>query len=312
MKRSLSILIALILCIVLCSCKSKEATAADDMILSIGEITLDSDKIITEAENAVAALDEKDYKQLEYLENLKKARITYDDLVDQEIANHIMESINEIKDNITIYSRKKIRTTREDYDSCPDSAKKYINNYNDLVEAESKESALMVEYVINEIAAIGPITTNSELSISYVQKLFYSLSADEQSKVTNAETLTNAIETLRKLKKTQSEQQPTIAEFTKPNPKADKKTIDINGKQTWQVYARLSEFHFTGSFHGSGYFGIKILDSNQDFFALVANEIGDYNVDKSVYGLTPDEMYYIQIECTEGSWSCSWSGTYGK
>ena len=27
----------------------------------------------------------------------------------------------------------------------------------------------MVEYVINEIAAIGPITTNSELSISYVQ-----------------------------------------------------------------------------------------------------------------------------------------------
>lgn len=92
----------------------------------------------------------------------------------------------------------------------------------------------------------------------------------------------------------------------------DKKTVDSNGKQIWQVYAKSSELHFTGSFRGDGYFGIKILDSNQDFFALVANEIGDYNVDKSVYGLIPNEMYYIQIECTEGSWTCSWTGTYGR
>ena len=70
--------------------------------------------------------------------------------------------------------------------------------------------------------------------------------------------------------------------------------------------------HFTGSFQGSGYFGIKILDSNQDFFDLVVNEIGDYIIDKTIYGLAPDEMYYIQIECTEGSWSCSWTGTYGR
>ena len=58
--------------------------------------------------------------------------------------------------------------------------------------------------------------------------------------------------------------------------------------------------------------GIKILDSNQDFFDLVVNEIGDYIIDKTIYGLVPDEMYYIQIECTEGSWSCSWTGTYGR
>lgn len=96
------------------------------------------------------------------------------------------------------------------------------------------------------------------------------------------------------------------------SPFADTKIIDTDGKHIWQVYAKSSELHFTGSFHGSGYFGIKILDSNQDFFALVANEIGDYNVDKSVYGLIPNEMYYIQIECTEGSWTCSWTGTYGR
>ena len=62
MKRSLPILIALILCVVLCSCKSKDATAADDMILAIGEVTLDSEQDIIQAENAVNALEDKDYK----------------------------------------------------------------------------------------------------------------------------------------------------------------------------------------------------------------------------------------------------------
>lgn len=91
----------------------------------------------------------------------------------------------------------------------------------------------------------------------------------------------------------------------------DEKTIDSNGKQIWKVYAKSSELHFYGTFRGNGYFGIKILDSNQDFVATVVNEIGDYDVDKSIYDLIPDEMYYIQIECTDGSWNCYWTGTYG-
>ena len=54
MKRSLPILIALILCVVLCSCKSKDATAADDMILAIGEVT-----------------EVKDYMVVNYVRDLK-------------------------------------------------------------------------------------------------------------------------------------------------------------------------------------------------------------------------------------------------
>lgn len=124
MKRITIILVAVIFCIALCSCKSKEATAADDMILSIGEVTLDSEKIITEAENAVAALEEKDYKQLEHLAELENARTTYDDLVDQDSARQIVESINKIKDNITLESGNAIRSVRKTYDNCTDGAKK--------------------------------------------------------------------------------------------------------------------------------------------------------------------------------------------
>ena len=51
-----------------------------------------------------------------------------------------------------------------------------------------------------------------------------------------------------------------------------------------------------------------MLDSNQDHYKLVANEIGTYRVDKSVR-VTAGSMYYIEIECTRGSWTVSWTGT---
>lgn len=87
--------------------------------------------------------------------------------------------------------------------------------------------------------------------------------------------------------------------------------VDESGKQIWKVCAKSSEFHFNASCSGSGYFGIKILDSNQDFYSLVMNEIGSYELDKSVYGLTQGEIYYIQIEFSRGTITYSWSGTYG-
>ena len=76
--------------------------------------------------------------------------------------------------------------------------------------------------------------------------------------------------------------------------------------------AKSSEFHFKASCSGPGYFGIKLLDSNQDFCALVMNEVGSYELDKSVYGLIEGEMYYIQVEFSHGTISYSWSGTYGR
>ena len=84
MKRVIAALLSLTLCFALCSCKSRKATAADNMILDIGEVTLNSENDIVQAENAVNALQEKEYAQLEHLETLKKARTVYDDLVDQK------------------------------------------------------------------------------------------------------------------------------------------------------------------------------------------------------------------------------------
>lgn len=92
----------------------------------------------------------------------------------------------------------------------------------------------------------------------------------------------------------------------------DKEIISEDGKYVWQVYAASDSLHFTATCKGSGYFGIKILDSNQDFFDLVLNERGSYELDKTIRGLTVGEKYYIQVELTDGTISYSWTGTYGK
>lgn len=311
MKRVGVLFLSLLLCITMCSCKSRSASAADKLILSIGEVTLDSEAAITKAEDAVSALEEKDFDQLEHLETLENARVTYEDLVNQEAAQEIIDAINAAKSNVALDSESKIASARRVYNIAADDVKKFVSNYDDLVMAETTLSDLKVADIVNRISAIGEVSLESKDDISTIRRMYTFLSEEEKSKVSNYAVLEEDVKTLRILQEDYSKKHPENQLGNGRISYKDKKTVDSNGKQVWKVYARISEMHFSGTFRGSGYFGIKILDSNQDFFALVANEIGDYNVDKSIYGLVPGQMYYIQIECTEGSWSCSWSGTYG-
>ena len=71
-----------------------------------------------------------------------------------------------------------------------------------------------------------------------------------------------------------------------------------------------STFRISGTFKGQGYFSVKLLDDNQEFYDLLVNEIGDYVVDTSTQ-VTKGDYYYLQIECTRGSWNLNWWGTYG-
>lgn len=96
----------------------------------------------------------------------------------------------------------------------------------------------------------------------------------------------------------------------KPSTPKDEKITETNGKTVYKVYATSSSIHFTGSFTGSGHFSIELLNGNQNLIDLVANEIGDHKVDKTV-SVSPGSMYYIQIETTDGQWNISWTGTGG-
>ena len=92
--------------------------------------------------------------------------------------------------------------------------------------------------------------------------------------------------------------------------KKDKIIVDTDGKRIYKVCMNSNTFRISGTFKGQGHFSIELLDSNQDLYKLMANEIGDYVIDKSVK-VTKGAYYYLQIECTRGSWDLSWWGTYG-
>lgn len=99
-------------------------------------------------------------------------------------------------------------------------------------------------------------------------------------------------------------------EQEKLKAKKDKVIVDTDGKRIYKVCMRSNRFSINGTFKGEGHFSVKLLDDNQDLYDLLVNEIGDYVVNKSVR-VTEGEYYYLQIECTRGRWSLSWSGTYG-
>ncbi len=92
MKRLLSLTLALVMVLSLSACgQSAAAQSVDEQIDAIGEVTLDSESKIAEAESALAGLAEEDRKQVKGAEDLAKARTAYEALVVEEAITAIGE-----------------------------------------------------------------------------------------------------------------------------------------------------------------------------------------------------------------------------
>ena len=208
MKRIVALIfLSIISCLVLCSCKSKAATDADNLICSIGDVTLNSEEAIQKAETAIETLNENDYRHLEHLDDLKSARAIYDDLVDQSKAQQIMTAIDQLKDNITLDSKDAISSIRKDYDNANSKVQSFVTNYSDFEQAENLLNTLLVKDVMQKIDAIGMVTLESETAISDAQNAFNNLDNIQQGRVSNIEILKKAKDTLKVLKEKQAERE---------------------------------------------------------------------------------------------------------
>lgn len=99
--------VALILCTVMlmsfCACgKSKEAQNVDDLILAIGEVSIDSASKIKTAEDAYEALSDKDKEKVENYSILESSKSELDK-IKKEIAeeSEFREAYTSLKDQIT-------------------------------------------------------------------------------------------------------------------------------------------------------------------------------------------------------------------
>ncbi|MDD6189942.1 MAG: hypothetical protein PUB32_10290 [Clostridiales bacterium] len=189
-KRVIALVMALIMCLSLCACgKSEAAKAADELIASLGPITLNSESKIAEAEAAVAALTEKERGQLEKLQVLEDAKADYDTL----LIKVVEDAINAIG-NVTLDSENAINSARAEYTALDAALQPSVSNYNVLTAAEEAYFGAKVKAVEEPIANIGSVTLESVDVIAAARAAYDAAEPDVQSAVGNYGVLTAAEE----------------------------------------------------------------------------------------------------------------------
>ncbi|HIY17367.1 MAG TPA: hypothetical protein H9839_08505 [Candidatus Intestinimonas stercorigallinarum] len=193
--------VSLMLSLAACG-KSEAAKAVDDQIAAIGEVTLESEAAISEAEAAVDALSEEDRKQLDNTDQLEQARADYEALVLASKVSEVEDAIAAIG-TVTLESADAISAARSLYDGSEADVQSAVSNLADLEAAETALSDLRVGETEDLIAAIGEVTLESADAVDAAQAALDALSDADAAKVSNADVLTAAAEQLKALRQAQ-------------------------------------------------------------------------------------------------------------
>ena len=157
MKKWMIILCAAVILLAFCACQSEQAKAVDAQISAIGAVNLDSEPLISDAERALAALPEKEQRQVKQAQELTQARNAYDALVQQQKAEEIDEAIEAIG-TVTEKSAAAIEKARKRYDAVSSDVQAYVQNVQALEEAETVFDGIQAARMDEQIAEIGEVT----------------------------------------------------------------------------------------------------------------------------------------------------------
>ncbi len=205
MKKTAKILIMLTLLLSLSACgKSEVATAVDEQIAAIGQVTLESEALISAAESAVADLPEEDLGQLENIELLDSARTTYESLVMEAEAAKVDEAIAGIG-AVSLDSEAVISSARSLFNACAPDIQALVENLNILETAEAELDNLFVKHVSALINDIGKVSLESQEKIQAAQDAYDKLSSETAEKIRNSDLLKLASVELTTLKQEQAQ-----------------------------------------------------------------------------------------------------------
>ncbi len=226
MKRLLSLTLMMVMVFSLSACgKSDAAQNVDDQISAIGEVTLDSESKITEAESALAALSQEDRDQVDGAGELAEARTAYDALVVEETINAI--------GTVTLDSGDAISAARAAYDSASAEVQAAVSNADQLAAAETAISDLRVQQVSELIGAIGEVTLEDGETIRTAQDMLEKLSDEDAAKVANAGELETASKMLETIQKEQAE--GLLSKMRKEEDKVQ--GVSFYYPSAWKFYA---------------------------------------------------------------------------
>jgi hypothetical protein len=207
MKKVIALILVLALCLSFAGCgKSEAAKHVDEMILTIGTVTLDSESSVKAAEAAYEALTQEQKDELENHAILVAARASLDDLLEQkrleeEEAARIAElqaqaaevdaKINAIGP-VTLDKEEAISAARAAYDALDEEGKSYVTALSTLENAETVLKATQAENVMALIDGIGTVTKDSGTDIKNAEAGYAALSEEVKALVSNADVLTAA------------------------------------------------------------------------------------------------------------------------
>lgn len=201
-KRYFALLLAALLMLSLCACKSKEAKAVDSQIEAIGEVTLESKQAIEAAEAAVKALTEEQRGELDQQPVLDQARKTYEQLLvekaNQEKIDAVEATIDAIGE-VTLESQEAIDTARADFDALSAELQGRVENAAALEAAETALFDAKVAEVDEAIDAIGEVTLKSGPAIKRAVRAYADAEEDVQA-ACKAQVLGDAQDTFTQLR----------------------------------------------------------------------------------------------------------------
>ena len=191
------------------------ATAVEEQIAAIGEVTLDSEEAIAAARTAYDALTEEQKALVENYDVLTAAEAKLAQLqkeaADEAAATAVEEQIAAIGE-VTLDSEEAIAAARTAYDALTEEQKALVENYDVLTAAEAKLEELKeaaakaaadeaaASAVEEQIAAIGEVTLDSEEAITAARTAYDALTEEQKALVENYDTLTAAEKALADLK----------------------------------------------------------------------------------------------------------------
>lgn len=128
MKKGIALLLILTFLFSLSGCQSAEAKKTDELIATIGDVTLDSGAAIAQAEEAYAALSDKDKEGVKKSDNLRVARKTYDNMVAAKEVDALISALGEADFSLV----PALKDARNAYNALNDNAKSYVTTLDKL------------------------------------------------------------------------------------------------------------------------------------------------------------------------------------
>ena len=285
---------ATVLCIsmLLCTgCKSSEVKSTEELINSIGEVTLESKDAIEAAQSSYDTLG-NDQAKVENLQVLQDAEEKYNDILQSEAAP-IEEAIAAIPQPVTIEAADMVSRAESLYNKAKESVRNAVSNIDALNDAKKTLEDIKVQTAIDAIDQIGTVTLESQSAIDAASVAYQAVPTARKGDVTNYGVLADAQSAYTMLQKEAAElaKQQAAARLVKKEDSVENRTWYYPSCYPKYINTRSFVLPYLGEKNGHTYMRLIFNYAGDDWIFMDKAII---NIDGEVYDTV--EFDYFDIE----------------